>query len=153
MYENPISKMLGEIQTKIIEQQENQVFQAVQNCGITVDKEELTRALMYDRQQYEKGYADAKAEERWIPCSERLPEELEEINVTWVNHKPEPYYDFVKDKPFTGSAVYYKGNWYWYSSVCTDLLAERGENEIDKIDDAIEITAWMTLPEPYKGEA
>ncbi len=60
--------MLGEIQTKIIEAQENYIMQAVQNCCITVDKEELTRALMYDRQQYEKGYADAKAEERWIPC-------------------------------------------------------------------------------------
>lgn len=91
-------------------------------------------------------------EQRWIPCSERPPEELEEVNVTWVNHKPEPYYDFVKDKPFTASAVYYKGDWYWYSSVCTDLLAEYGKNEIDKIDDAIEITAWMPLPEPWKGE-
>ena len=90
--------------------------------------------------------------QHWIPCSERLPEELEEVNVTWVNHKPEPYYDFVKDKPFTASAVYYKDDWYWYSSVCTDLLAERGENEIDKIDDAIEITAWMPLPEPWRGE-
>lgn len=87
---------------------------------------------------------------RWIPCEERLPDELEEVNVTWVNHKPEPYYDFVKDKPFTASAVYYKGDWYWYSSVCADLLAERGENEIDKIDGAIEITAWMPLPEPYR---
>ena len=79
------------------------------------------------------------AHPNWIPCSERLPEELEEVNVTWVNHKPEPYYDFVKDKPLTASAVYYKGDWYWYSSVCADLLAERGEDEIDKIDDAIEI--------------
>ena len=86
----------------------------------------------------------------WIPCSERLPDDLAEVNVTWVNHNPEPYYDFVKNKPCTGSAVYYKGDWYWYSSVCVDVLAEYGKNEIDEIDDAIEITAWRPLPEPYQ---
>lgn len=74
MYESPLSEIFGEIQTKIIEHEENQIVQAVQNCGINVDKEELTKALMYDRHQYEKGYADAKAEMRWVPCSERLPE-------------------------------------------------------------------------------
>lgn len=97
-------------------------------------------------------FNEDEPEQQWIPCSEGLPEELEEVNVTWVNHRPEPYYDFVKDKPSTASAVYYKGDWYWYSSVCTDLLAEYGENEIDKIDDAIEITAWMPLPPSYKGD-
>lgn len=75
MYESPLSRIYEEIQTKIIEHEENQILQAVQNCGITVDKEELLKALQYDRQQYEKGYADAKAEQRWIPCSEGLPEE------------------------------------------------------------------------------
>ena len=86
----------------------------------------------------------------WIPCSERLPDDLAEVNVTWVNHNPEPYYDFVKNKPFTASSVYYKGDWYWYSSVCVDVLAEYGENKFDKIADVIEITAWMPLPEPYQ---
>lgn len=62
MYESPLNIIYGEIQTKIIEERENQAIQALQNYGISVDKEELIKALMYDRQQYEKGYADAKAE-------------------------------------------------------------------------------------------
>lgn len=92
----------------------------------------------------------AQPEQRWIPVIERLPDDLAEVNVTWINHEPEPYYDFVKDKPFTASAIYYKGDWYWYSSVCVDVLAEYGENRFDKIADVIEITAWMPFPEPYQ---
>lgn len=95
---------------------------------------------------------EAKCGTHWIPCSERMPEDLEEVNVTWVNHIPEPYYDFLKDKPFTGSAVYYRGEWFWDSSTCVDILAEYSTNNMDKVDDGIEITAWMPLPEPYRGE-
>ena len=94
----------------------------------------------------------AQPEQRWIPCSERLPDDLAEVNVTWVNHDPEPYYGFAKNKPFTASAVYYEGKWYWYSSVCADVLGEYGRNDVDAVDDTIEITAWQPLPEPYKGE-
>lgn len=111
-------------------------------CGI-VPTEELCKAM-------EK--LEEEPETKWIPCSERLPEDLEEVNVTWVNHIPEPYYDFLKDKPFTGSAVYYRGEWFWYSSRCVDILAEYGTNGMDKVDDGVEITAWMPLPEPYKEE-
>lgn len=88
-------------------------------------------------------------ESQWIPCSERLPDDLEEVNVTWVNHNPVTYYDFTKDKPFTATAVYYRKKWHWYSSACADILAEYGKNEVDEIDDAIEIIAWMPLPEPF----
>lgn len=98
------------------------------------------------------GYKHKKTAQQWIPCKTRLPEELEEVNVTWINHSPESYYDFVKGKPFTGSAVYYKEKWYWYSSTCTDILGEYGENDIDEVDDAIEITAWKPIGEPWKGE-
>ena len=91
----------------------------------------------------------AQPEPQWIPVSERLPEDLSEVNVTWVNHNPEPYYEFTKDKPFTATAVYYKGKWYWYSANCVDNLAEYGRCDWDKVSDVIEIIAWMPLPSPY----
>ena len=93
------------------------------------------------------------AEPKWIPVSERLPENLEPVNITWVNHDPESYYVDIKDKPFTATGIHYRGQWYWYSTTCADYLGEYGSNDIDKVDDAIEIVAWMPLPEPYKAES
>lgn len=90
--------------------------------------------------------------QRWIPCSERPPEELEPVNVVWVNHSPEPYYQEMKNVPQKATAVYYRGKWYWWSCICEDLLAEYGTNEPDKVDDDIEITHWMPIPEPPEEE-
>ena len=89
---------------------------------------------------------------RWIPCSERPPEELEPVNVVWVNHRPEPYYQEMKDVPQKATAVYYREKWYWWSCVCEDLLAEHGTNEADQVDDDVEITHWQPLPEPPEEE-
>ena len=87
---------------------------------------------------------------RWIPVSDRLPKDLEPVNITWVNHNPESYYADIKDKPFTATGVYFNGQWYWWSTLCTDILAEYSHNYDDIIDDDIEIIAWMPLPQPYK---
>jgi len=89
---------------------------------------------------------------QWIPVSERLPEDLKPVNITWVNHEPEPYYHDIKDKNFVATGIHYRGRWYWYSTTCADYLGEYGSNDIDKVDDAVEIVAWMPLPESYKGE-
>lgn len=94
----------------------------------------------------------ALEEPQWIPCSSgQMPDDLAEVNITWVNRDPEPYYAFLKDKPFTGSAVYYKGKWYWYSSTTKDMLAEYGRYDSEEFDEAIECIAWMPLPEPWDG--
>ena len=37
---------------------ENEVFSIIKRYNIDVDKDELIRALNYDRNQYDKGYAD-----------------------------------------------------------------------------------------------
>ena len=89
---------------------------------------------------------------KWIPVSERLPEDLEPVNITWVNHEPEPYYHDIKDRNFVATGIYYRGQWYWYSTTCADYLGEYGSNEIDKVDDAVEIIAWMPLPKSYEPQ-
>ena len=89
---------------------------------------------------------------QWIPCEERLPKDLEVVNITWINLRPITYYTDIKDKPFTATAIHYRDKWWWYSPICEDLLAECGKSECDKMDADIEVTAWMPLPEPYEGE-
>ena len=97
-------------------------------------------------------YASAEAVQGWIQCSERLPEDLEAVNVTWVNHNPPVYYQYTKDVPNADTAVYYRGVWYWWDSTICDVLGEYGEKcGAEQIDKDIEILAWMPLPTPYKG--
>lgn len=94
--------------------------------------------------------SERKSVAGWIPVSERLPEDYVPVNITWVNHNPDPYYASIKDVPFTATGICYEGEWYWYSVVCEDYLKEYGYYEPDVVDDEIEITAWMPLPEPYR---
>lgn len=93
---------------------------------------------------------EALKEPKWIPCSERLPEDLEPVNITWVNHNPVSYYAEIKDKPFTATGHYCNGRWWWFSETCQDYLAEYGKSDCDAMDDDIEVIAWMPLPKPYE---
>ena len=54
MYKSPIEIIIGQIKTNY----EDEIFRAVQNVGINVDREELLKALEYDRGQFEKGWKE-----------------------------------------------------------------------------------------------
>ena len=58
MYESPISIIQKDLQFQFEQQLENEIYKAVQEYEIVVDKEELIKALSYDRNQYEKGHID-----------------------------------------------------------------------------------------------
>ena len=57
MYESPINIICGEMQMYL----ENEVFKAVQDVHVEVDRDELIKSLQYDRGQYDKGYLDGYA--------------------------------------------------------------------------------------------
>lgn len=66
-YESPINLIASEMETKL----EADCVSVVQRYGFDVNAEELAKALSYDRDQYDKGYAAARKkyerpEGRWI---------------------------------------------------------------------------------------
>lgn len=123
MYKSPIEIIYGQLQMQF----EGEALRAVQSYDIKVDKEELLRALQYDRGQYDKGYQDgeANAAPRWIPVTERLPGfEIERVLVA-VNGR------LILGYPKMDTDRYLNGRWVRYG---------------DKV------THWMPLPEPPGGD-
>lgn len=61
MYESPINiqELTRDIQQNIKQDLEKKVIESIWEYEIKVDKEELIKALQYDRNQYEKGFTDA----------------------------------------------------------------------------------------------
>lgn len=89
----------------------------------------------------------------WIPVTKRKPKDLEEVIITCVIENVERYDGDTEDIKFSGAAVFYDDNWYWYSNATLHVLMTHGEYKDMLIDDAIKITAWMPFPEPYKEES
>ena len=58
MYKSPIELVTRDIYSDILYNQENDIYKAIISYGINVDKEELIKALNYDRHQYDVGYID-----------------------------------------------------------------------------------------------
>jgi hypothetical protein len=61
-YESPISLSYEDIMKDIVERQEGYIVECIHKVGVDVNREELVKALSYDRNQYNKGYADRDAE-------------------------------------------------------------------------------------------
>lgn len=77
MYKDIITIATEDISSQWENALEGAILKQVVALGVTVDKEELLRALQYDRGQYDKGFSDGRraAAPVWIPVTERLPED------------------------------------------------------------------------------
>jgi hypothetical protein len=92
-YISPITQYISDMQMEY----ENGVLKAVHNVGFHVDKEELAKALAYDRGQYDKGYEDGSADvdllinEFCVPlevgniCEELHDFDMDEDYETWCS--------------------------------------------------------------------
>lgn len=145
MYESPIEKIYGDIQYQIIKQdEENVIYSVNQAVGYSVDKNELIKALKYDREQYNKGYRDGLNANKWIPVSERLPEKDGEYLVTASSFCGEIVFkcSFAMDLHKVDEYNFHKHKCGFYG-----IDSEWGSYEIDNV------IAWMPSPEPYKAES
>lgn len=125
MYENPIQETVEKICTQISKQKEEHLMAQVEcSIGYRVDREELLKALRYDRDQYEKGYKDALESNKWIPVGERLPE----LGRRVLCQCRANIYEILK---LTVDGWYYDSDHCYMESF---------------------VIAWMPLPEPYKVE-
>jgi hypothetical protein len=68
MYKSPVEVITEEMKFFY----DGDVVRAVQKHDINIDKEELLKALRYDRDQYEKGYADGKRDaiDKLVRCED-----------------------------------------------------------------------------------
>lgn len=87
--------------------------------------------------------AEALEQQKWIPVTERLPDNLDAYLVVVMykyNHELEYSYDTdVATFDPSGDAGYIDGVWSTY-------------NDWDEGQDCLTVTHWMPLPEPPKGE-
>ena len=58
MYKSPIEIKLDDIVSDAVEKADEYIVKYVQQIGVNVDKDELIKALKFDRGQYEKGWND-----------------------------------------------------------------------------------------------
>ena len=56
-WESPIT-ITQEIASQIARDTDNYIMSEIHKTGVTVNKEELIKAIKYDRDQYNKGYRD-----------------------------------------------------------------------------------------------
>ncbi len=92
-YESPITlfqmdNYINDLQKEINAQEEKYIMQSIVSMGIDVDKNELIKALQYDREQYEKGYKDGKEElqAKIDKAIEELRKEIEENHLNVIDY-------------------------------------------------------------------
>ena len=89
-YESPIklTNTMDSIANRVREEGEKKIYECIAYYGIDVNKEELEKALQYDRDQYEKGYANGRADaEMQLLELENMDEVVRELNVFLLKNK------------------------------------------------------------------
>ena len=91
---------------------------------------------------------DSATSSPWIPVSERLPEEFKPV---CISGKPYDNYGNLQALAFLAGArwEFLDNSFNWYDFGVLEDEAPQSKGELDD-DESMEITHWMSLPEPPK---
>ena len=130
MYKSPVELITKQMNTQI----EDYVFKAIQEVVVNIDKEELIRALEYDRGQYDKGYRDGLNANKWISVEDKLPDN-EDYVLCWYEYRIVGGTHDGEKTGMYGIGYYFKG---W-------TVASEGRRNVI-------VRAWQKLPIPPRGK-
>lgn len=123
MWESPIQMITDDIIKDLVQKQDGCLVEYVHRVGFDVDKAELAKALAYDREQYEKGYADG-----------RFARDSEIVRCKYCKHRPTGT-GANHDLEFPDDECPCQCEDYWYSWIpkddwfCASGKRKEGETE------------------------
>lgn len=135
-YESPITLIIQQLTTDFAQKRDEAIWEAVFNekVAVDIDKDELIKALRYDRGQYEQGYAKGYYAgynaNKWISVEDRLPD----IHTSYIVALKTKY-PWESKWNYDTDVALYNGDGVWETW-----------NDWDEGNEVI-ITHWMPLPE------
>jgi len=135
-YESPIHVYTTEISQKIAEECDRIAFEEIKRVGVYVEKDELIKALEYDRDQYQKGFRDGRLSIGRKTGYEELVKALRE------HAKPDGWDCSVcmcRDAQNRGFFT------------CTEELAAKAADAIEELTDRID-GEWIPISERFPDE-
>ena len=163
-YESPIEVMTRQISEQIIEEREGRIMlQVNEQLGVNVDKEELMKALKYERRQFDAGFmtgykAGCREYKRsfgdWIPVIMRPMTKVEEEDAcrTWGVDKlyDDEKFMFNCSLPEDGQQILISTPWGVKLDTCT--YDPDGGFGLEENGDWDGVEAWQPLPKRYEPE-
>jgi hypothetical protein len=121
-----IQEIVNDYNEKLLD---NVVTQCIK-VGITVDKDELLKALKYDREQYEKGYRDGKMDSHMFErVEEKLPNRTRDcLVVVEIGYFDEGFRTEVRSARYDAE----NNSWHVHRSEKPEYIGE--------------VKAWMYTP-------
>lgn len=150
MYKSPINLISQWVDEQIKEQNKQEetaiMSEITRKIGVDVDKDELIRALNYDRHQYEKGYADGRmsgkyeVESKLVHLQNNHYISSEYLNRLEAQDAENEYKEFIKKKICNDIGQ------YLYDNNLVLFTESRG------FDNSLEIRADVKVYDENKGE-